>query len=384
MPLSDPQCRNAKPAPKQKKLSDGGGLYLLILPSGGKSWRFGYRFGGKQKALALGQYPVITLAAAREKRLEAKRLLAAGKDPSSEKQAKAQDERTFESFARRWHDKEKAEWVEAHAFRVLNRLERDVFPVIGRRTIDAIEPPDVLALLRKVEERGALDISKRLRQSISAVFRFAIAEGHAKYNPAADLTDALKPKPKVQHFAKIKDGEIPTFMRKLAAYDGSEQTRLALLLTLHTFVRTSEVRFAKWSEFDGDLWRIPAERMKMGREHLVPISRQVAAMLPKIREFAGDSPYLFPSRGKAGLMSENTMLFALYRMGYHSRMTVHGFRGMASTILNEHGFNRDFIERQLAHVEGNDVRGAYNSAEWLPGRRKMMQWWSDYLDNPAA
>ena len=376
-------CRNAKPKETAYKLTDGEGLYLMVNPNGSRLWRLAYRFGGKQKTLAIGAYPVITLAAAREKRLDAKRLLAAGRDPSIEKQAKTLRSRTFESFARRWHDKEKSEWVEAHAFRVLNRLERDVFPVIGQRAIDDIEPPDVLTLLRTVEERGALDISKRLRQSISAVFRFAIAEGRAKHNPAADLTDALKPKPKVQHFAKIRDTEIPDFMRKIAAYDGSEQTRLAILFTLHTFVRTSEVRFAEWSEFEGDLWRIPAERMKMGREHIVPLSRQAADLLPRIREHAGESRYLFPSRGKNGVMSENTMLFALYRMGYHSRLTVHGFRGMASTILNEHGFNRDHIERQLAHVEGNDVRGAYNSAEWLPGRREIMQWWSDYLDAAA-
>lgn len=389
MPLSDTQCRNAKPAPKQKKLSDGGGLYLLILPTGGKSWRLGYRFDGKQKAIALGQYPAVSLAQAREKRDEAKRLLAAGKDPAAEKQARAHSDNTFGSFARRWHDKEKEGWVERHASRVWARIERDVLPEIGSRTITEIEPPDVLAILRKVEDRGALDISKRLRQSIGAVFRFAIAEGKAKFNPASDLSDALRPKPKVRHFSKVKAAEIPELMEKIAQYDGDDQTRLAVLLAIHTFVRSNELRLAAWSEFenlDGEapLWRIPADRMKMGREHFVPLSKQAVAILRDIKAVSGNSPHLFPSDTKSGFMSENTMIFALYRMGYHSRQTVHGFRGLASTVLNEHHFNRDWIERQLAHVEESEVRGAYNAAEWLPARREMMQWWSDYLDKPVG
>jgi integrase len=384
MPLSEAKCRNEKPGEKQKKLSDGGGLYLLVLPTGGKSWRIGYRFQGKQKAISFGQYPTVGLAQAREKRDEAKRMLAAGKDPGARDEKKVE---TFEQIARRWHDNESAGWVPAHAQRVLRRIERDVFPVIGHKTLDAIEPPDVLDLLRQVEARGALDISKRLRQSINSVFRFAIAEGRARHNPAADVGQALKPKPKVKHFASLKAAEIADLLAKINAYDGEHQTRLALLLTLHTFVRTSETRLAAWSEFEdlngqSPLWRIPASRMKMGREHLVPLSPQVVAILREIREI-NDGHYLFPGRGGKGVMSQNAMIFALYRMGYHSRLTVHGFRSMASTILNENHFNRDWIERQLAHVEGDDVRGAYNSAEWLPGRRKMMAWWSDYLDTKA-
>ena len=372
--LSDAACRNAKPTEKQRKLTDDKGLYLLVLPSGGKSWRYAYRFDGKQKALALGQYPAVSLVAARGKRDDARKLLDAGIDPSAE--AKSD---TFESFARRWHDTNKGQWVPAHAERVLSRIERDVFPTLGQRPITQIEATDVLDVLRKVEERGALDISKRLRQSIGAVFRFAIAEGKAKTNPAADVGDALKPKPKVKHFAALKAADVPALVQAIRAYDGEAQTRLALLLTLHTFVRTNETRFARWSEFedlDGDapLWRIPKERMKMGREHLVPLTPQVVAILRELRE-VNDGDMLF------GGMSQNTMIFALYRMGYHSRLTVHGFRRMASTILNEQGFNRDWIERQLAHVD-DEVRGAYNAAEWLTGRREMMQWWSDYL-SPA-
>lgn len=385
MPLSEAKCRNEKPGDKQKKLSDGGGLYLLVLPTGGKSWRLGYRFSGKQKAISFGQYPAVTLAMAREKRDEAKRLLAAGQDPGERGPARKVE--TFEQVARRWHANESAGWVPSHAARVLSRMERDVFPVIGARTLDAIEPPDVLDLLRQVEARGALDISKRLRQSIGSVFRFAIAEGKARHNPAADVGQALKPRPKVRHFAALRASELPDLLARINAYDGQHQTRLALLLTLHTFVRTSEARFAAWSEFEdlagqAPLWRIPAGRMKMGREHLVPLTTQVAAILRELRAL-NDGPYLFPGAGGRGVMSQNTMIFALYRMGYHSRATVHGFRRLASTSLNEAGFNRDFIEKQLAHAESNKIRGIYNSAEWLPGRREMMVWWSNYLDAQA-
>lgn len=386
MPLSDATCRNTKPGEKQKKLSDGGGLYLLILPTGGKSWRLGYRFDGKQKAISFGQYPAVSLAEAREKRDEAKKLLAAGKDPAAREAPKPSD--TFEAIARRWHDNEKDGWVKAHADRVLSRIERDVFPAIGAKPITSIEAPEILDLLRQVEARGAMDISKRLRQSIGAVFRFAIAEGKARHNPAADVGDALKPKPKVKHFASLKAGEIPDLIASINAYDGEAQTRLALLFTLHTFVRTSETRFAAWSEFEdldgtAPLWRIPGARMKMGREHLVPLSPQVVGLLQELRAL-NDGPYLFPGAGGRGVMSQNTMIFALYRMGYHSRLTVHGFRSMASTVLNEAHFSPDWIERQLAHVEENKIRGAYNAAEWLPGRREMMVWWSNYLDGQAT
>lgn len=386
MPLSEAKCRNEKPGDKQKKLSDGGGLYLLVLPTGGKSWRLGYRFAGKQKAISFGQYPAVTLAMARERRDEARRLLAVGQDPGARSEARKVE--SFEQVARRWHANESAGWVPAHAARVLSRMERDVFPEIGASTLDAIEPPDVLAVLRKVEDRGALDISKRLRQSISSVFRFAIAEGKARRNPAADVGDALKPRPRVKHFAALRASELPDLLASIKAYDGQAQTRLALLLTLHTFVRTSETRFAAWHEFEdldglAPLWRIPGERMKMGREHLVPLSTQVVSILRELRQIS-DGPYLFPGAGGRGVMSQNTMIFALYRMGYHSKLTVHGFRSMASTILNEAHFNRDWIERQLAHVEDNEVRGAYNSAEWLPGRRDMMCWWSNYLDGQAT
>ena len=369
--LSDAKCRNTKPTDKQQKLSDGGGLYLLVLPSGGKSWRMAYRFAGKQKVLSFGKYPGIGLLDARGLRDEARKALDAGKDPGDKVEAA-----TFESVGRRWHKTNKSEWVEAHAARVLSRLERDVFTEIGSRPINEITRPEIVSLLRKVEERGALDITRRLKQSISSIFRFAMAEGKAEHNPAAEVGDALKPKPKVRHFAKLKSKEIPDLVRRIHAYEGEEETRLAILLTLHTFVRTNELRFAAWHEFedlDGDepIWTIPPERMKMRREHIVPLSPQVVEILHQIRRFS-NGERLFD-------ISENTMIYALYRMGYHSRLTIHGFRGMASTALNEANWNRDWVELQLAHAEEDDVRGAYNSAEYLTGRREMMRWWSDYL-----
>lgn len=370
--LSDAACRNAKPSEKQRKLTDGKGLYLLVLPSGGKSWRYAYRFDGKQKALALGQYPAVSLVAARGKRDDARKLLDAGIDPSAE--AKSD---TFESFARRWHDTNKGQWVPAHAERVLSRIERDVFPTLGQRPITQIEAPDVLDVLRKVEERGALDISKRLRQSIGAVFRFAIAEGKAKSNPAADVGDALKPKPKVRHMAAVKLDEVHDLVRKIAAYDGEPITRIALQFVFHTFVRTNELRLGVWSEIEGDIWRIPKERMKMGREHVVPLTPQTLALLEEAKQYES-GPYIFPGlRGKP--LSQNTLIFGLYRLGFHSRQTVHGLRRLASTTLNEHGWPSDHIEMQLAHVSKDRIRGIYNSAEWLEGRKKMMTWWSDYL-----
>lgn len=381
--LSDAKCRAEKPCEKQRKLSDGGGLYLLVLPSGGKSWRLGYRFGGKQKALALGQYPAVSLSDARVKRDAAKKLLEAGADPSA--QAKSD---TFESFARRWHDNEKGGWIKAHAERVWSRIDRDVLPHLGSRPIGSITAPDILDVMRTVEDRGALDISKRLRQSIGSIFQFAIAEGKANGNPAADIAKALKPKPKVRHFAALKTEDIPKLVADIKAYRGEAQTRLSLMLTLHCMVRTSETRFAHWSEFEdlegNALWRIPAARMKMGREHLVPLSPQVLDLLREVRSLNAEG-YLFP--GRRDVQSQNTMIFGLYRMGYASRLTTHGFRSMASTVLNESGFNRDWIEMQLAHVDGS-VRGVYNSAEWLPGRREMLGFWSDFLEGrvklPAA
>jgi integrase len=384
MPLTELACRNAKPADKVIKLSDGGGLQLWIRTSGTKNWHYAYRFDGKQRSLVLGTYPNMKLAEAREKREDAKRQLRLGIDPAIRNRASTEAGDIFETAARRWHTTQAPRWSEKHAANVLARLEHDVFPQIGGRHINALEPPDILELVRKVEKRGAIDVAKRVHQHIGQIYRFAIAEGIALRDPSADIAGALAPKPKTRHNPILRELDLPEFMAKLDAYTGDVLTLYALRLTLLTLVRTSETRFARWSEFydlDGrnPLWRIPAERMKMDREHVVPLSKQAVEVIQSVRQVTGKFEYLFTAPTRSDVISENTMLYALYRMGYHSRLTVHGLRGTASTILNEHQWNRDWIERQLAHDEKNEVRGAYNAAEYLPGRRQMLQWWADLI-----
>lgn len=382
MPLSDPNCRNAKGREKPYKLTDGEGMYLFIQPNGSKLWRMAYRYDGKQKTLAFGVYPYVSLADARRKRTDAKTALAGGKDPS----IKGPTAETFDALARRWFAKEQSEWAQSHAGRLWSRIERDALPYLGDKPVNKIEPLDVLTVLRRVEDRGAIEVAKRLKHSMSAIFRLAIAEGAIKYNPCADIGDGLKPTPRVRHMATIRPSEAAELVAKFKGYHGQALTRIALLFTLHTFVRTNEVRFALWSEIEGNTWRIPAERMKMGREHLVPLTPYAKGLLEEAAQFR-DGPYIFHGeRGRP--MSENTLLYSVYRLGMHSRQTIHGLRRLASTTLNEAGFPSDHIERQLAHVEDSKVRGAYNAAEWLAPRRKMMAWWSDFLEGkvklPAA
>ncbi len=393
--LSDVRIRGLKPQAKPFKATDGEGMHLFVTPAGGKLWRLAYRFDGKQKLLSLGAYPEVSLADARDRRLAARKLLANGVDPSAAKKAdraatEAERANHFEAVAREWCDKAGATLSEKYRAQVLARLEADVFPAIGSKPLTAITAPDMLDALRKVEARGAIETTRRLSQYIARVFRFAVASGRATINPAADLKGALERRPRVKHHATIKAKELPDLMSSLDAYEGDKRTLLALRLTLYTATRRSEVRFADWTEFEGldgkePLWRIPAGRMKMHREHLVPLAPQVVAVLGELRKISGGRGHLFPARGKskAGVISENTMLYALYRMGYHSRLTVHGFRGITSTALNERGYNRDWIEIQLAHTEDDEVRSAYNSAEYLPQRREMMQWWADFVDSAA-
>lgn len=373
MPLTDTACRNAKPSDKPRKLADAGNMYLLVQPTGARLWRMNYRFEGKQKTLAFGKYPEVSLSEARARRDEAKKHLAAGLDPSDPKPV---DAVSFEEVGREWLSDRK-DWSPGHLSRVVSRMEADIFPQIGHVAVSQIEAPMILAALRKIEARGAFEIAKRLRQTIGQVMRYAVATGRASRDPAADLRGAMKPSPRVRHMAALREKDLPEFMGKLAAYDGEVRTRLAIELVMHTFVRTGELRSARWSEIEGNLWRIPEERMKMGREHVVPLTRQTIAVLDQLRAL--------PHDGFICQMSENTMLFAMYRMGYHSRATTHGFRSTASTILNESGlWSPDAIERQLAHVPGNVVRSAYNAAQYLPERWKMMEWWSDYLDRMKA
>jgi integrase len=392
MPLTDTRIRNAKPTRKPFKLSDGGGMYLLITPDGARYWRLDYRFSGKRRTLALGIYPIVSLLNARSRREAARALLAKDIDPGVAKKAtkriaKLTSENTFEAVAREWISNQRNRLAIRYMALLLARLEADVFPQIGSRPITDIDAPELLEMLRKVERRGVIETARRLRQLCGQVFRYAIVTGRAQRNPSADLRGALKSSPRSRgHKAMLVD-EVPNFLRSLEAYDGDPRTRNALRLAVLTFVRTAELRAARWSEFENlegndPVWRIPAERMKMKREHIVPLAPQAIAVLQELRALSGSaaSPFLFPSPSRDGYMSNNTMLYALYRMGYHGRATVHGFRAMASTALNEMGFRPDVIERQLAHQEKNAVRAAYNRAEYLNERRAMMNHWADYMD----
>ncbi|NJD05586.1 MAG: DUF4102 domain-containing protein [Methylococcaceae bacterium] len=389
MPLTDTAIRNAKPGEKPVKLADEKGLFLLIVPAGGKWWRLKYRFGGKEKLLSLGTYPEVGLKDARDKRDDARKQLAQGIDPGETrkamKAAQSADADTFEVVAREWHTKFSPTWTAEHAERILSRFQRDVFPWIGGRPIREITAPDLLTVLRRIESRGALDTAHRAHQNCGQVFRYAVATGRAERDPTGDLRGALPPA-KDKHHASITDPQaIGDLLRAIEGYQGSFVTKSAMQLAPLVFVRPGELRSAEWSEIDMDKseWRIPAEKMKMRDPHIVPLSVQAVAILREIRPLTGRGRYVFPSaRTPNGdrCMSENAVLAALRRMGYaKDEMTGHGFRSMASTLLNEQGWHRDAIERQLAHAERNAVRAAYNYAEHLPERRRMMQAWADYL-----
>lgn len=387
MALTDIMVRNAKPKEKEYKLADSGGLYILVKPNGTKCWRLKYRIAGKEKVLSIGTYPLVTLAIARDKAIKAKEQLLSGIDPSQSKKVekikRAVDaESSFEAVARCWHSNNIQKWTPRHASYVIRRLEADIFPFLGFRHISDIKAPELLAVLRKIEARDALDVSHRILQACGQVFRYAVATGRAERDITSDLRGALKIRKK-ENYAHLKAKELPEFLCKLENYDGELQTKLALKFLILTFVRTTETRGAKWSEIDFDKseWRIPAERMKMREQHIVPLSHQAMAILSELQSMTGSHEHLFPNRNKPStFISENTMLYAIYRMGYHSRTTAHGFRATASTILNENGFASDVIERQLAHAERNSVRASYNHAQYLPERRKMMQWWGSYIE----
>jgi integrase len=368
-------------------------MYLLVMPDGARYWRLDYRFSGKRRTLALGVYPTTTLSSARSRREEARALIARDVDPGvAKKETKRAAIRangtTFEAIAREWLHSQRKRLVPRYSAQILARLEADLFPQIGGRPIAKIDTLELLDALRKIEKRGALETARRLRQTCGQVFRYAIVTGRAKHDPSGDLKGALgSPGRKHGHKAMARE-DLPNFLRALEAYDGDLRTSVALRLIVLTFVRTSELRAARWPEIENldgmaPLWRIPAERMKMKREHIVPLAPQVVALLHDLRALPGSnaSLFLFPSPAREGCMSYNTMLYALYRMGYHGRATVHGFRALASTALNEMGFRPDVIERQLAHEEGNAVRAAYNRAEYLNERRAMMKHWADYIDS---
>lgn len=387
--LTDIVIRKAKPKERPYKLSDTHGLHLLVTAQS-KLWRYAYRFDGKQKTLAIGAYPVFSLTDARIKRDEAKRQLLDGIDPSSAKRALKQtthaiSANSFESIAREWHQTHVTIKTPDHAKKVMDRLEKDIFPFIGNVTIKDIEAPDVLAVLRRIEQRGAIDLAHMTKQVIGQVFRYAIATSKALRNPVPDLTGALKPKT-VTHYAAITEpNDIAELLRATENYTGSIVTQCALMLSFHSMLRPVEIRTAEWAEIDLECkeWRIPAEKMKKRVDHIVPLSRQVIDIFEQLKPVTGHRRFVFPSvRTSNAPMSESTINGALKRLGFGDTMTAHGFRSMASTRLNESNlFSCDVIERQLAHNDRNAVRAAYNRAQYLPERIKMMQWWSDYLDS---
>ena len=390
MQLTDLEIKYATPRKSPYKLFDGRGLYLLVQPGGTKLWRMKYRFDGKEKVLNFGKYPEVAAVVARQKRKDAKAKLKEGVDPGVSL-SRPDAPTTFEPIARAWHANRAESLDAAHASRVIRRMERDAFPALGARPIDEIDAPEILEVIRAVEARGALDISRRLKQGISQVFRFAIASGWATTDPTVSLNDALRPKPKVRHRARVSLAELPGLVTAIRNYDGEadsrrrETTRDAMLFTLLTWARTSETRFSEWDEFEdlggeNAVWRISPERMKMEREHLVPLSLQVSEMLLRRKRMSNDR-FVFPGEKPGQPISENTMIYACYRMGYLGKQTVHGFRGLGSTWANEaECYRPDWVEMALAHVDEDEVRGAYNSALYLTPRRRMLQDWADHLD----
>lgn len=395
MPLTNTAIRAAKPRDKAFKLFDGGGLYLEVRPTGGKWWRWKYRIAGKEKRLSFGVYPDVSLKVARERREDARKQLAEGVDPGQLRKADKLSQagaETFEAVAREWHAKFSTGWVPSHGDRIMRRLEKDLFPWLGTRPIAEIQAPELLAVLRRIESRGAIETTHRAMQNCGQVFRYAVATGRAQRDPTGDLRGALPPPKKKHHATIIDPKEIGQLLRAIDGYEGYFVTKCALRIAPLVFVRPGELRKAEWSEFDFEKaeWRIPAERMKMRETHIVPLSSQAVGILRELEPLTGRTNsgapgapcYVFPSaRSSLRPMSENAVLAALRRMGYtKDEMTGHGFRSMASTLLHECGWNHQVIERQLAHAERNAVSAAYNFAEHLPERRKMMQAWADHLD----
>jgi len=364
-------------------------MYLEVTASGGKYWRLKFRYLGKEKRLALGIYPDVSLALARKARDKARETIAAGEDPAQLKReaklTKALDAaNSFEVIARQWWDHWRGPKSPRHADYVIRRLEADVFPAIGSRPVTSITAPHLLAMAKGIEARGAVDIAKRSLQTCGQVMRYAIALGFIERNPAADVkpSDALKPRKK-ENYARLDAREIPELLRKIEAYQGSAYTRLAIKLMALTFVRTGELIGARWSEFDLEAaeWRIPAERMKMRTQHIVPLAPQAVEIIRALETLANGRELVFPGeRDHEKPMSNNTILGALKRMGYAGRMTGHGFRGVASTILHELGYGHHLIELQLAHQERNSTSASYNHATYLKDRREMMIDWANYVD----
>lgn len=388
MMLNARKVEAAKGKEKSYKLFDGGGLYLQVEPNGSRYWRMKYRFAGKEKRLSFGVYPTVTLADARQKREDAKKLLIAGEDPSEVKKAKKQALNAaietlnpFREVALEWHKMKSPKWSEGYASDIIEAFENDIFPYVGTRPVGEIKPLELLNVLRKIEKRGVLEKMRKVRQRCSEVFRYAIATGRAEYNPAADLSSALEVH-QSNHFPFLKADEIPDFLRALEGYTGSKLVQIATKLLMITGVRTIELRTALWQEFDLDnaIWEIPVERMKMRRPHLVPLSSQAVDLLNELKIMTGNYRYVFPGRNDPNRpMSEATINQVIKRIGYGGKVTGHGFRHTLSTILHEQGFESAWIEIQLAHVDKNSIRGTYNHAQYFSGRKSMMDWYSNLI-----
>ncbi|EPC4489627.1 tyrosine-type recombinase/integrase [Serratia liquefaciens] len=388
MPLTDIKVKSAKPTDKAYKLTDGGGMYLLVKPNGSKYWRLKYRFVGKEKMLSIGVYPDVSLADARQKRDEARKVLAAGGDPGEVKKAdklaqKLSTENTFEAIAREWHRQKADRWSLRYRDEIIDTFEKDIFPYLGRRPIAEIKPMELLETLRRLEKRGALEKMRKVRQRCGEVFRYAIVTGRAEYNPAPDLATALAT-PKKTHFPFLTAEELPYFIKDLAGYTGSVITKTATQIIMQTGVRTQELRFARWEDIDFEkrLWEIPPEVMKMKRPHIVPLSEQVVELFQLLKPITGMYPLVFVGRNdRTKPISKESVNQVIELLGYKGRLTGHGFRHTMSTILHEQGFNSAWIETQLAHVDKNAIRGTYNHAHYLEGRREMMQWYGDYIES---
>ena len=390
MPLTDTRIRTLKFTGKPAKYADGGGLHLYVSSSGKKLWRMTYYYEKKEKVLSFGEYPVISLENARAKRLDTKQLLAQGIDPGAQKKAIKEAQRsevndTFQTIAKEWHETRTSDFTEKHRGTVMYRMEKYIFPFIGGEHIARMEAPDILAVVKPLEHKGQNETARRILQIISQVYRYAVVTGRAKRNPATDLHGALRPRKVVHRAAITEPAKVAQLLRNCDSYEGYFPIICALRLAPLVFVRPTELRAAEWSEFNFESkeWRIPAQRMKMKQMHIVPLAKEAMAILEELHAYSGSGKYLFPSiRTETRPLSDATLLNALRRMGYaKDEMCTHGFRSIASTLLNELGYNRDWIERQLAHGERNDVRAAYNYAEYLPERRRMMEEWADYLTN---
>lgn len=397
MPLTDTRIRNAKVKAKPYKLFDADGLFLLVQPTGSRLWRLKYRLdlredGSKKEHLfAVGTYPVVSLSEARALRDNARKLIAQGIHPTRHRKVErarkaVESANTFEAVAREWIAKRRPKWSAYYAKQVENCMAADVYPQIGALPIREVSAAQLLQIVQRAETRGAATIAILIRQWCSAIFRYAVATLRADADPAATLKGAIH-RPRVQHRVPLQRDEIPVFLDKLEEFGGYRTTSLALNLLLLTFVRPGELRAAEWAEFDLDHaeWRIPAERMKMDEEHIIPLSRQALKLLHELHRLTGGQRWLFPNyRRPKTCMTPTTMNRALERMGYGGRFSSHGFRATASTLLNEMGWHADVIERQLAHAPRNKVRASYNRALYLAERKKMMQTWSDFVDSLRA